>query len=329
MTKVTIRDVAKNAGVSPTTVSRVLNNRGYISDEMKKKVHDSIEELGFIPNEMARSLFSNKTKLIGLIIPTTSNPFFGELTYHIEKHLSKLDYKLLVCNSINESENEKKYLRMLQENRVDGIIVGSHNIDIEEYEKMPLKMVSVERSLGESIPTIQSDNYHGGYMATEELIKADCQNILCISGDPRLQTPANDREKAYLDCIGNHNMMSHVAHIPFTKSNKEKNKRVFEILQSSPKIDGVFAGDDLMASIVINQANKLGIEVPKELKVVGFDGTENIRTILPDLSTVKQPIALLAEKSVEVLLDEIDNKQVPMSTILPVELISNRTSKSI
>ncbi|UQF37542.1 LacI family DNA-binding transcriptional regulator [Vagococcus lutrae] len=329
MTKVTIRDVAKNAGVSPTTVSRVLNNRGYISDEMKKKVHDSIEELGFIPNEMARSLFSNKTKLIGLIIPTTSNPFFGELTYHIEKHLSKLDYKLLVCNSINESENEKKYLRMLQENRVDGIIVGSHNIDIEEYEKMPLKMVSVERSLGGSIPTIQSDNYHGGYIATEELINAECQNILCISGDPRLQTPANDREKAYLDCIENHNMMSHVAHIPFTKSNEEKNKRVFEILQSSPKIDGVFAGDDLMASIVINQANKLGIEVPKELKVVGFDGTENIRTILPDLSTVKQPIALLAEKSVEVLLDEIDNKQVPMSTILPVELISNKSSKTI
>ena len=147
MAKITINDVAKHAGVSITTVSRVLNNRGYISDATREKVQSSINELGFIPNELARSFFTCSSNLIGLIIPTTANPFFGELTFYIEKQLSKEGYKLFICNSINENENEKEYLRMLQENRVDGIIVGSHNLNIEEYDKLPLKAVSVERVL--------------------------------------------------------------------------------------------------------------------------------------------------------------------------------------
>lgn len=328
MTKITIHDVAKNAGVSSTTVSRVLNNRGYISEEMKKKVHDSIDELGFIPNQMARSLFTNQTKFIGLIIPTTANPFFGELTYYIEKYLSKLDYKLLICNSINESENEKQYLSMLQENRVDGIIVGSHNIDIAEYEKMPLKMVSVERKINETIPTIQSDNYSGGYLATEELIKAGCKKILCITGNPNLETPANDRSKAYLDCMAENKMCTYVERIHFTDSNERKLMRVTEIFKETTDYDGVFAGDDVIASIILGYAKAEGISVPKQLKIIGFDGTDLIRTVLPELTTISQPIQELAEKSVEMLLAEIKNKPVKKSIVLPVKLLRNGSTKS-
>ena len=119
MKKATIHDVAKKAGVSVTTVSRVLNNRGYISDEMKEKVMTAIKELNYIPNEIARSFFTNKTNFVGLIVPTTSNPFFGELTFHIEKKLSTKGYKLFICNSINDVETERVYLRLLQEKRVD------------------------------------------------------------------------------------------------------------------------------------------------------------------------------------------------------------------
>lgn len=326
MTKITIHDVAKNAGVSSTTVSRVLNNRGYISDEMKKKVHESIEELGFIPNQMARSLFTNETKFIGLIIPTTANPFFGELTYYIEKYLSKQDYKLLICNSINESENEKQYLRMLQENRVDGIIVGSHNIDIAEYAKMPLKMVSVERKINDSIPTIQSDNYRGGYMATEELIESGCQRVLCVTGNEKLDTPANDRYKAYLACMADHQLPVFVERIHFTDSNEEKNRRIAEIFTDKLAYDGVFAGDDVLASLILGYAQQHQIAIPSELKVVGFDGTDLIQSILPNLTTIKQPIQALAEKSVELLLAEISNQAVEKQIILPVTLLRRQTT---
>ena len=108
--KVKIQDVAKKAGVSPTTVSRVLNNRGYISEETREKVNRAMKELNYVPNDVARSLFNKRTNLIGLIIPTVSNPFFGELTFYIETICNSIGYKVLICNSLNNIENEKKYL---------------------------------------------------------------------------------------------------------------------------------------------------------------------------------------------------------------------------
>ena len=165
----TIKDVAEKAGVSVTTVSRVLNNRGYISDKTRKKVMTTMDELNYTPNEMARSFLTNKTRFIALIVPTTENPFFGELTFHLEKELAKKGYNLFICNSLNDVDNEKKYLRLLQEKRVDGVIVGSHNINISEYQYFENKIVSIERELTAHIPIIQSDNYLGGKLATQEL----------------------------------------------------------------------------------------------------------------------------------------------------------------
>lgn len=325
MDKITINDVAKHAGVSVTTVSRVLNNRGYISEATREKVQSSINELGFIPNELARSFFTSSSNLIGLIIPTTANPFFGELTFHIEKQLSKAGYKLFICNSINESANEKEYLRMLQENRVDGIIVGSHNLNIAEYDKLPLKAVSVERVLNDSIPIIQCDNYQGGRIATQTLIQAGCQNILCLSGDFKLNAPANSRYTAHMDCMKEHGLHPHIESIPFTLPNEEKIIRVSQILDSAGVIDGVFAGDDILASIVYNYALQHQIAIPANLKIIGFDGTEAMHTIFPALTTIQQPIELLAEKSVKLLLALIQNQPVAPVTTLPVDLYRGAT----
>ncbi len=122
-----IEDVAKLAGVSPTTVSRVLNNRGYISEKTKTKVEAAMQELNYFPNDVARSLFNKRSHLIGLILPTTANPFFGELTFHIENYCAANGYKVLLCNSLNQVDKEERYLEMLLRNQVDGIIVGTHN----------------------------------------------------------------------------------------------------------------------------------------------------------------------------------------------------------
>ncbi len=326
MTKITINDVAKHAGVSVTTVSRVLNNRGYISGATREKVQSSINHLGFIPNELARSFFTNNSNLIGLIIPTTANPFFGELTFYIEKYLSKSGYKLFICNSINESDNEKEYIRMLQENRVDGIIVGSHNLNIAEYDKLPLKTVSVERVLNESIPLVQCDNYQGGRIATQALIDARCRRILCLSGDFKLNAPANSRYTAHADCMKEHGLATHIESIPFTLSNEEKINIISQILNSNPDIDGVFAGDDILASIVYNYALRHNIDIPSQLKIIGFDGTETMHTIFPALTTIQQPIELLAKNSVKVLLALINNQPVPPITTLPVTLYRGTTA---
>ncbi|MGX7248728.1 LacI family DNA-binding transcriptional regulator, partial [Enterococcus raffinosus] len=129
-----LTDVAKKAGVSPTTVSRVINNYGSLSQKTIDKVHAAMKELNYQPNSLARSLQGKNTQLIGLIFPTVSNPFFGELVDKLEATLFEQGYKTILCNSANNKEKERAYLNMLSANRVDGIIAGAHNLGIKEYE---------------------------------------------------------------------------------------------------------------------------------------------------------------------------------------------------
>ena len=328
MKKATIHDVAKKAGVSVTTVSRVLNNRGYISDEMKEKVMTAIKELNYIPNEIARSFFTNKTNFVGLIVPTTSNPFFGELTFHIEKKLSNKGYKLFICNSINDVETERVYLRLLQEKRVDGIIVGSHNVDIEEYEGYGMNIVSIDRELTANIPIVQCDNYDGGRLATETLIGSGCKRILCITGDARVKTTARARVSAYEDRMREEGLEPEVMEISFSLSENDKKRVVMEDLFSeSLPYDGIFAGDDVMASIVYHAALKKGYKVPEDLKIVGFDGTEMMRTVFPTLTTIIQPIEQIAAAAVELLVAQIGEKKAKKKIVLPITLHKGCTAQ--
>ena len=128
-----LTDVAKLAGVSPTTVSRVINNKGYLSEKTKAKVHAAMRELGYKPNNLARGLQGKSSKLIGLIFPKISNIFYAEIIEHLENILFHQGYKVIICNSQNESDKERDYLEMLAANQVDGIISSSHNLDIEDY----------------------------------------------------------------------------------------------------------------------------------------------------------------------------------------------------
>jgi DNA-binding LacI/PurR family transcriptional regulator len=151
-----IKDVAKISGVTVTTVSRVLNNRGYISEATRQKVNKAIEELDYQPNEIARALFRKKSNLIGLIIPNVSQQFFAELTSHVEYHAYIKGYKIILCNSYQDSEKEKSYIDMLKRGQVDGIIIVSHNLENSEYLNLRLPIVAIDRLLSENIPYIDS-----------------------------------------------------------------------------------------------------------------------------------------------------------------------------
>ncbi|MBN2220869.1 MAG: LacI family DNA-binding transcriptional regulator, partial [Vallitaleaceae bacterium] len=148
-----IKDVARVAGVSITTVSRVLNNTNYISAETKKKVYDAIHELDYHPHQIARALSKKQSFIIGLILPDSSHPFFAQLAKAIEKTAELSEYKVLLCNSLNDKEKETKYIKMLRENRADGIIMGSHALNTKEYEKIQYPVVTFDRTIGE-IPCI-------------------------------------------------------------------------------------------------------------------------------------------------------------------------------
>lgn len=320
MSKITIKNVAEKAGVSVTSVSRVLNNRGYISDDLRMKVMNAIDELNYTPNEIARSFYKSETKSVALIIPTIRNPFFSELAFYIEKELSKDGYHLYIGNSLNDRVNEREYLKMLKEQRVDGMIVASHNIEMEEYDKITGNIVSVERKINEKIPMIESDNYLGGKLATERLIEQGCQKIICVSGSQTVDSPANNRVVAYSDVMRKNNLEEQIIEIPFAESADEKHKRIKEIFTSGIEFDGLFADDDILASYAIKEAGKFKNKDSGKLKIIGFDGTNLMQDLFPELVTVVQPIEEMAKKTVEVLIQLIKGEKTKNLYTLPVKL---------
>ena len=148
----TLADVARAAGVSLTTVSRVLNNRGYLSQATKDRVAAAIKELGYRPNQLARALHGKSTRTIGVIVPTVALPFFGELAAELEDALAVHDYRILVCNSMGRADREREYLDLLVSHRVDGIVSGAHNEDLSEYGAIRMPLVAVDRDLSPAIP---------------------------------------------------------------------------------------------------------------------------------------------------------------------------------
>ena len=174
----TINDVAKLAGVSRGTVSNVINNVK-VREESYIAVKKAIEELGYVPNQYARALKTNKTNTIALILPTIWNPFFSELTFYVEKEARKKGYKLLLCNSNDDYKIELMYIAMAKENKVDGIISITYS-DIEAYISSNIPIVTLERYFGDDTPFITSDNISGGRMAAEKLVEAGCKKITCI-----------------------------------------------------------------------------------------------------------------------------------------------------
>jgi LacI family sucrose operon transcriptional repressor len=322
---VTIKDIAEKVGVSVTTISRVLNNRGYLSDNLKRRVYEAMEEMDYQPNELARSLTRKKSKVIGLIIPDISHPFFGQITKHIEYYAYKHGYKLMLCNSLLDREKEKDYIDLLRASQVDGIIMGSHTMSIKDYMSIKLPLVTLDRQISKTIPYISSDNYRGGTLATKLLLEKKCKKIAYLSGNLKLNLLAKQRHDAFMEQVGGE-AVDYVVRQTDLNGFKytEYEKLVRELFQEHPDIDGVFASSDMLALQVIRECRRLGKAVPDEVKVIGYDGIQTGGT--DELSTIVQPIKEMGKLSVKYLLQQIVGEETPLETILPVKLLEKTTT---
>lgn len=317
---VKLENVAELAGVSKTTVSRVLNNRGYISSQTRKKVHDAIEELHYSPNAVARQLFKKETKLVGLIFPSVDNPFFSELVAELEKRLFKLGFKVLIGNSMNDPEKERIYLKELIANQVDGLIVGAHNSNIEEYKITNLPIVAIDRVINDDVPIIASDNYQGGKLATELLIKKGAKNIIVTDGPLNLRTPAHDRRLAYEAVMKKNNLVPKTFIMDFSWDLETKRQAIKKMFEVNPQMDAVFATNDADAALIWQIAKRLNIRVPEELKIIGYDRANSTRILLPELSSVEQPIEEMADKAVKTLVKKTHGEKTEFKQVVPVSL---------
>lgn len=318
VTKLT--DVAKLAGVSPTTVSRVINKKGYLSEKTIRKVTDAMRELGYKPNNLARGLQGKSAKLVGLIFPNIGNIFYAELIEYLEKELFNHGYKAIICNSQHDSAKEREYLEMLTANQVDGIISGSHNLGIKDYDRISAPIIAFDRNLSPSTPIVSSDNYSGGVLAAQTLKKAGCQQPIMITGNDDSNSPTSLRQKGFSSIFP----QATVYHISSDFSPIRKEMEIKSILQTL-QADGVFVSGDLMAMLVWNIAHSLGLSIPQDLKLIGYDGTYFVETHYPQLTTIKQPLADIAKLMVDLLLQKIDGASLDQQYSLPISLLAGRS----
>lgn len=323
----TLKDVAKEAGLTVTTVSRVLNNRGYISDNAREKVAAAMKKLNYRPNELARSLQNKSSNTIGVIVPHIRHPYFSEMISNLEYYAHKSGYKILLCNSREKDERMMEYVEMCTRNRVSGIILFSGGVHTEAFSSLDIPVITMERYVDSSTASVECDNTQGGILAAENLINSGCKHLLHIGGWSDTPMPADLRSEGFRQVCAQNDL-------PFIEINTEVSQfdeldyiaLLEKTLIEHPDIDGLFANSDVIAAQAIQVCNKLGIKVPEQLKIIGFDDSIVASLTSPQLTTVHQPVKEMAEIAVQLLHSAVSGKIVAKRTMLPVYLVERETT---
>ena len=324
---VTIKEVAKEAGVSITTVSRVMNDRGYISVETKEKVRNAMAALNYQPNQLARSFHNRRTSYIGLLIPDVAIPFFTEMTERIETRLRKRGYKLFLCNSKDRGSYENEYLNMLFQNKVDGIIIGTHMLKTEQYRAIEMPVVALDVTLSDSIPTISSDHAKGGRLAAEEFVRNRCKCVIQMQGDVNVKTPSFIRNSIFAEILKENRIRC----IDYSLKRNELRRDQYyneakKVFEEYPEIDGVFSSDLVIANVMKYLLDS-GRKIPEEVKLVGYDGGDIAKLMYPSLTYVEQPFDLIADKVVEILIRKINGEKISSNIALEdIRLVKGMTT---
>ena len=325
---INIREVAKMAGVSPATVSRVMNDSSYVSPEKRQRVLDAIAETDFVPNEAARTLFKRSSKTIGLIIPSIRNPFFTQFAGVIDEEAKEHGYRLFLCNVDDDLQQERAALQKMVAASVDGVIIASTNDEIQsDLEEYPLPViVVVARMKTEKVNAyIYCNYYEGGRLAVRHLYEeCGCRNIVCIRGPQHIYT-ARARYEGYRNYCLERGIPEQTVDCDYDfKAGLEMTK---ELLEKYPDVDGILACDDIVAISTFKVLYNKGIRVPEQVQLVGFDDIYLSSLISPELTTVHQPIEEMAKKAARMLLEQNIPPKMGENFIFPVSLVVRETTR--
>ncbi|KJR46446.1 Ribose operon repressor [Desulfosporosinus sp. I2] len=306
----TIRDVARLAGVSVATVSRVINQKDSVNSETAGQVLKAIEQLHYVPNAVARGLAGKKMGIIVLILPDILNPFFPALARGVEDVAHKKGLTVILGNSDDLGIKESSYIKVLREKYVDGFIFASNTIreeDVESLRNDRIPIVLLDRGLNTaSCPVIRSNNREGAKLAVQHLIEQGCQRIAHIYGPQEFIT-ARDRLLGYEEAAGRLKGYSPSLMVSGNFDIESGRNAVEQLIARHPDLDGIFAGNDLMAVGALKALHDRGIRVPEQVKVCGFDGIGLTEITEPELTTVAQPVYEMGGLAARILLDEIES----------------------
>mgnify|MGYP003305926647 FL=1 len=283
---VSIREVAKKAGVSPATVSRVINGTAKVDPAKKERVLAVIKETGFKPNALARALFKKSSKIIGVIVPNIENAFFGELARAIEEEAYQNNYRILLCNSQNDMEKELLNIQALSQLQADGIIIMTNSEDLaSKIESCSIPFVILDRKIEglDEIAFIEADHYKGGRMAMEHLLHCGCKNIVCMRG-PQKFSSGQQRFRGYQDVCRENGLKEQWLDCDY---DYEEGLQVAEkLLEEYPDVDGILACNDMVAIAVYKILLNRGLRVPEDIQLMGFDNIRFSRLFAPEFSTI-------------------------------------------
>jgi LacI family transcriptional regulator len=307
--RVTISDVAEKAGVSTATVSHVINNTRRVEDETREVVLQTMLDLGYQPNSLARSLRSGETKTIGVIVPDVSILFFADISRRIENIGYENGYSVILCNSDNDLAKQRNYIDTLIAKQVDGVIfisAGESNKDLERLANSDIPIVVADRVVPLSLAdVVLLDNEDAGYVATRHLIDLGHEKIGCITG-PSNVSPSMQRVIGYKRAMQEKKLSileKYVMPGDFTYSGGSESMAQLISLKNRPS--AVFVLNDMMAIGAVSSARRMGYRVPEDISIIGFDDIELARAITPALTTMAQPMQELAEIATNSLIEKM------------------------
>ncbi len=332
----TIKDVAKKAGVSVTTVSNVLANKSgkiSVSEKTKSRIIRAVEELDYHPNIYARYLRTKSTGIVAVMVTDIKDYFFNTMIDEIEQVLEKNEYYLILISAQNSPQKEKLYLDKVRKTRVDGLLVLSGTVDISDnmiqelsQDNMPMVLIA-RRDTYQSISSVDTDESVGGFLATEHLIDLGHRDIMHITPPcPRLD--AEDRLRGYRRAMQKHGLGIKCWIEKGVETMEGGYETMTNVLDRGKNPTAVFAFNDRMAFGVMNAIRDKGLEIPEDIAVVGFDDIPFAVYSYPSLTTVRQPIAEMGKRGVELLLGDIkeEGSKKRQHVVLESELIIRKSS---
>lgn len=323
--KATIYDVAREAGVSIATVSKVINEKGKISEERRREIFAIMERLQYRPSVIASALTGKHTYTLGLLIPDIANPFFAELARAVEDRGHQLGYSVIICSTDNQDDRIGQYVSMLKQKQVDGMMIGTGMTNADLLRDISAAMPTVV--LGREVPafpvhTVVAGDFGGGGLAARHLLQLGHRHMAVLAEDETISS-SRERVRGFKQTLEDSGISLPERDVLLCRHRMEDGKRVAAgLLSRTDRPTAVFCCNDLLAVGALQAAKEAGIRVPEELSVVSFDNTILASVTDPPLTSIAQPIELLGAGAVDLLIKEFERAQPAKERIeLRTELI--------
>lgn len=333
---VTIKDIAKEAGISYTTVSRALNGHPRVTADTRELVVSVANRLGYSPNAMARGLVQKSSQTIGIMVPDISNPYYPHVVRGVQDYMKKIGYSVFLCDTNWDEDTEMMYLKILSERRIEGLIIDPvsvqtfHNI---RQRKLQFPVIFVGNKLeGDRLSSyVMVNNVKGAYMATEYLIKLGHTNIAFIGGNKNTSTNM-DRYEGYRLALEDHGLQLDERLVEICDFRKESGFKAAEKIMKTGRIPtAVFAASDLLALDVMDAFEKHGYRIPEDVSVIGFDDIDFASLSKINLTTIAEPKYEIGRITAEILMNKIspDGNVVSNQVTIEPRLVIRGTCRSI